>query len=180
MIQRSTGWLSRPSGVHWPRLSRSLASHWPRPGKTPCSSFVARYRILRLLHRLGCRGTCLHSSARRRRLPRFRCFATRIRQRTRCRVAGSPPELSADCDQAFELRIDTGANPSTGSRPTQRWSQGELDECRKQVAFSWESLCKDLSRGHTLNAAGSGRSRSQCRSDSLATWHLDQGLQRAC
>ena len=31
--------------------------------------------------------------------------------------------------------IDTGEHPMPRSRPIKRWSQGELDECRKQVAF---------------------------------------------
>jgi hypothetical protein len=41
-------------------------------------------------------------------------------------LSGLPP----DCGLAFELRIKMPR-----SRPMKRWSKGELDECRKQVAF---------------------------------------------
>ena len=52
-------------------------------------------------------------------------------------LAGPPPGLPPDRGPAFkfEPRIDTGEHPMPRSRPTKRWSQGELDECRKQVAF---------------------------------------------
>ena len=50
-------------------------------------------------------------------------------------LAGPPPGLPPDRGPAFELRIDTGEHPMPRSRPMKRWSQGELDECRKQVAF---------------------------------------------
>ena len=37
----------------------------------------------------------------------------------------------------FELHIETGSHPQAmpRSRPMKRWSQGELDECSKQVAY---------------------------------------------
>jgi Reverse transcriptase (RNA-dependent DNA polymerase) len=50
-------------------------------------------------------------------------------------LAGPPPGLPPDRGPAFELRIDTETHPMPRSRPMKRWSQGELDECRKQVAF---------------------------------------------
>jgi hypothetical protein len=50
-------------------------------------------------------------------------------------LAGPPPGLPPDRGPEFELRIDTGSQPMPRSRPMKRWSQGELDECRKQVAF---------------------------------------------
>ena len=50
-------------------------------------------------------------------------------------LAGPPPGLPPDRGPAFELRIETGSHPMPRSRPMKRWSQGELDECRKQVAF---------------------------------------------
>ena len=50
-------------------------------------------------------------------------------------LAGPPPGLPPDRGPAFELRIETGAHPMPRSRPMKRWSQGELDECRKQIAF---------------------------------------------
>ena len=49
-------------------------------------------------------------------------------------LAGPPPDLPPDRGPAFELRINTGEHPMPRSRPMKRWSQGELDECRKQVA----------------------------------------------
>ena len=50
-------------------------------------------------------------------------------------LAGPPPGLPPDRGPAFELRIETGSHPMPRSRPMKRWSQGELDECRKQVSF---------------------------------------------
>ena len=50
-------------------------------------------------------------------------------------LADPPPGLPPDRGPAFELRIETGTHPMPRSRPMKRWSQGELDECRKQVAF---------------------------------------------
>ena len=50
-------------------------------------------------------------------------------------LAGPPPGLPPDRGPEFELRIDTGAHPMPRSRPMKRWSQGELDECRRQVAL---------------------------------------------
>jgi len=48
-------------------------------------------------------------------------------------LAGPPPGLPPDRGADFELRIDTGQHPMPRSRPMKRWSQGELDECRRQV-----------------------------------------------
>ena len=45
-----------------------------------------------------------------------------------------PPGLPPDRGPDFELHIETGTSPMPRSRPMKRWSQGELDECRKQVA----------------------------------------------
>ena len=50
-------------------------------------------------------------------------------------LGGPPPGLPPDRGPEFELRIETGSHPMPRSRPMKRWSQGELDECRKQVAF---------------------------------------------
>ena len=52
-------------------------------------------------------------------------------------LAGPEPQpgLPPDRGPAFELRIKTGAHPMPRSRPMKRWSQGELDECRRQMAF---------------------------------------------
>ena len=50
-------------------------------------------------------------------------------------LANPPPDLPPDHGPAFELRIETGTHPMPHSRPVKRWSQGELDECCKQVAF---------------------------------------------
>jgi hypothetical protein len=49
-------------------------------------------------------------------------------------LGGPPPGLPPDSGQDFELRIETGSHPMPRSRPMKRWSQGDLDECRKQVA----------------------------------------------
>ena len=49
-------------------------------------------------------------------------------------LAGPPPGLPPDRGPAFELRIETGSHPMPRFLPMKRWSQGELDECRKQVA----------------------------------------------
>ncbi len=49
-------------------------------------------------------------------------------------LAGPPPGLPPDRGPEFELRIDTGSHPMPRSRQMKRWSQGELDECRKEVA----------------------------------------------
>jgi hypothetical protein len=46
-----------------------------------------------------------------------------------------PPGLPPDRGPEFELRVDTGSHRMPRSRPMKRWwSQGELDECRKQAA----------------------------------------------
>ncbi len=50
-------------------------------------------------------------------------------------LGGPPPGLPPDRGQEFELRIETSSHPMPRSRPMKRWSQGELDECRKQVAY---------------------------------------------
>ena len=55
-------------------------------------------------------------------------------------LADPPPGLPPDRGPAFQLRIfqlriETGTHLMPRSRPMKRWSQGELDECRKQVAF---------------------------------------------
>ena len=50
-------------------------------------------------------------------------------------LGGPPPGLPPDRGPEFELHIETGPHPMPHSRPMKRWSQGELDECRKQVAF---------------------------------------------
>ena len=50
-------------------------------------------------------------------------------------LGGPPPGLPPDRGPEFELRIDTGTAPMPRSRPMKRWSQGELDECRRQVAL---------------------------------------------
>jgi hypothetical protein len=50
-------------------------------------------------------------------------------------LAGPPPGLPPDRGPEFELRIETGSAPMPRSRPMKRWSQGELDECRRQVAL---------------------------------------------
>ena len=49
-------------------------------------------------------------------------------------LAGPPPGLPPDRGPEFELRIDTGDHPMPRSRPMKRLSQGELDECRQQIA----------------------------------------------
>ena len=49
-------------------------------------------------------------------------------------LADPPPGLPPDRGRAFELHLETGTHPMPRSRPMKRWSQGELDECRKQVA----------------------------------------------
>ena len=48
-------------------------------------------------------------------------------------LGGPPPGLPPDRGTEFELHIDTGSHPMPRSRPMKRWSQGELDECRRQV-----------------------------------------------
>jgi hypothetical protein len=50
-------------------------------------------------------------------------------------LAGPPPGLPPDRGPEFELRIDTGDHPMPRSRPMKRLSQGELDECRQQIAL---------------------------------------------
>jgi hypothetical protein len=50
-------------------------------------------------------------------------------------LAGPPPGLPPDRCPAFELLIKTGSHPMPLSLPMKHWSQGELDECSKQVAF---------------------------------------------
>jgi hypothetical protein len=50
-------------------------------------------------------------------------------------LAGPPPGVPPDRGPAFELRIETGCHPMPARGPMKRWSQGELDECRKQVAY---------------------------------------------
>ena len=54
-------------------------------------------------------------------------------------LADPPPGLPPDRCPAFELRIETGTHPMPHLLPMKRWSQGEsqgeLDECSKQVAF---------------------------------------------
>ena len=50
-------------------------------------------------------------------------------------LADPPLGLPPDRGPAFELHIEPGTQPMPPSRPIKRWSQGELDECRKQVAF---------------------------------------------
>ena len=47
---------------------------------------------------------------------------------------GLPPSRGRD----YELVIDTGDAPMPKSRPLKRFSQGELDECRRQVAYLLE------------------------------------------
>ena len=50
-------------------------------------------------------------------------------------LAGPPPGPPPDWGPEFELRIDTGNHPMPRSRPMTRLSQGELDECRQQIAL---------------------------------------------
>ena len=50
-------------------------------------------------------------------------------------LGGPPPGLPPDRGPEFELRIETGSHPMPRSRPMKRLSQGELDECRKQVTY---------------------------------------------
>ena len=50
-------------------------------------------------------------------------------------LAGPPPGPPPDWGSEFELRIDTGNHPMPRSRPMTRLSQGELDECRQQIAL---------------------------------------------
>ena len=49
-------------------------------------------------------------------------------------LGGPPPGLPPDRGPDFELHIDTGDAPMHRSRPMKRFSQGDLEECRKQVA----------------------------------------------
>jgi hypothetical protein len=52
------------------------------------------------------------------------------------RPSGSPPaSASPDRGPAFELRIETGPSLKPRPRPMKRWSQGELDQCRRRVAM---------------------------------------------
>ena len=50
-------------------------------------------------------------------------------------LAVPPPSLPPDSGPAFELHIETGEHQMPCSRPMKRWSQGELDDCHKQVAI---------------------------------------------
>ena len=52
-----------------------------------------------------------------------------------CWPALHPASVPHDRGPAFELRVDTGEHPMPRPRPMKRWSQGEFDVCRKQVAF---------------------------------------------
>ena len=58
-------------------------------------------------------------------------------------LVGPPPGLPPDrgTDRKFELRImiDNGTHPMPRSRPMKRWSQGEFDGCRRQVATLLEN-----------------------------------------
>ncbi len=51
-------------------------------------------------------------------------------------LGGAPAGLPPDRGPEFELRIDTGTAPMPRSRPMKRWSQGGLDECRRQLALT--------------------------------------------
>ena len=50
-------------------------------------------------------------------------------------LAGPPPGMPPDRGPEYELHIDTGDSAMPRSRPMKRWSQGELDECRRQIAI---------------------------------------------
>ena len=49
-------------------------------------------------------------------------------------LAGPPPGLPPDRGQESELHINTGDVPMARSRPMKCFSEGEMEECRKQVA----------------------------------------------
>ena len=50
-------------------------------------------------------------------------------------LAAPHPGLPPDRGPEYELHIDTGDLAMPCSRPMKRWSQGELDECRRQIAI---------------------------------------------
>ena len=75
---------------------------------------------------LRTRWPALPTRARRPATPRVRRAGRRV-CRCVCRPAARP------ASGMFEVRIETGTHPMPRSRPMKRWSQGELDECRKQV-----------------------------------------------
>jgi len=50
-------------------------------------------------------------------------------------LAGPPPGLPPDRGPEFELHIYTGDAPMARSRPMKRFSEGEMEECRQQVAW---------------------------------------------
>ena len=67
-------------------------------------------------------------------------------------LADPPPGLPAVHTPAFGFRIETCMHPMTRSRPMKRCSQGELDECSKQMAFllfqGWiVPLCASVAEG---------------------------------
>jgi hypothetical protein len=67
-------------------------------------------------------------------LPEFASLAAKFRDVLGCPPPGLPPDLC----QELELLIETGSHSVQRSRLMKRWSQGELDECHKQVAYLLE------------------------------------------
>ena len=50
-------------------------------------------------------------------------------------LAGPPPGLPPDRGPEFELHINTSYTPMARSRPMERFSEGEMEVCSKQVAW---------------------------------------------
>ena len=50
-------------------------------------------------------------------------------------LAGPPPGLPPDCGPEFELHINTGKAPMARSLLMKHFSEGEMEECSKQVAW---------------------------------------------
>ena len=108
----------RPATPRVRRAGRRVCRCVCRPAARPASGMF-EVRIETGTHPMPTR-------ARRPATPRVRRAGRRV-CRCVCRPAARP------ASGMFEVRIETGTHPMPRSRPMKRWSQGELDECRKQV-----------------------------------------------